>query len=229
MSAAPALAARGLAAGYAGMAAVRGLELEVGAGELVALLGANGAGKTTTVLALAGALAPMAGSVEVGGVATRAPLHQRVRTGTALVTDDRTVFMELTVAENLRVGGVAPAAALALFPELEPHLGRRVGLLSGGQQQMLSLGRALGSEPRILLVDELSLGLAPAIVERLLGAVRAAADRGVAVLVVEQFARSALAVADRALVLSRGEAALAGSGEELLNRIDEVEETYLAA
>lgn len=222
------IAARGLTAGYGSVPAIRGLDLEVVPGQVTALLGANGAGKTTTVLTLAGALKPMAGTVEILGVPTRAPLYSRVRAGTALVTDDRTVFMDLTVEENLAIGKADARLALELFPELRAHLGRRVGLLSGGQQQMLSLGRALASTPRALLIDELSLGLAPAVAERLFTVVREAADQGLAVLLVEQFARSALGLADRAHVLVRGEVALVGTGTELLARLDEIEDAYLS-
>lgn len=227
-SAAPVVAARGLTAGYGAIPAIRGVTLELLSGTVTALLGANGAGKTTTVLALAGALEPMAGDVEVDGAPTRAPLHRRVHEGTALVTDDRTVFMDLTVDENLRIGKSRAELALELFPELRPHRRRKVGVLSGGQQQMLALGRALASEPRALLVDELSLGLAPVVAERLFEAVREAADRGIAVLLVEQYARSALGLADRAHVLVRGEVALSGSGAELLGRIGEIENAYLS-
>jgi ABC-type branched-subunit amino acid transport system ATPase component len=225
---APVLAARALTAGYGTIPAVRGLDLELAGGEVTVLLGANGAGKTTTVLTLAGALRPLSGVVELDGVPTSARLHRRVRLGTALVTDDRTVFMDMTVAENLKVGASRPELALDLFPELQPHLRRQAGLLSGGQQQMLALGRALASKPRALLVDELSLGLAPVVTERLFVAVREAANRGVAVLLVEQYARRALALADRVLVLRRGEVALTGSGGELRSRIDDIEQAYLS-
>ncbi len=224
----PVVAAKDLTAGYGSIPAIRGVSLELVRGTVTALLGANGAGKTTTVLALAGALKPMSGSIEVDGTSTRAPLHRRVHAGTALVTDDRTVFMDLTVDENLRIGKSEPELALELFPELRPHVRRKVGLLSGGQQQMLALGRALASEPRALLIDELSLGLAPVIAERLFEAVREAANRGIAVLLVEQYARSALGLADRAHVLVRGEMALSGSGSDLLGRIGEIENAYLS-
>ena len=219
---------------FGSIPAIRGVSLELVRGTVTALLGANGAGKTTTVLALAGALKPMSGSIEVDGTSTRAPLHRRVHAGTALVTDDRTVFMDLTVDENLRIGKTQPELALELFPELRPHVRRKVGLLSGGQQQMLALGRALASRPRALLIDELSLGLAPVIAERLFEAVREAimnmivrCER-IAVLLVEQYARSALGLADRAHVLVRGEMALSGSGSDLLGRIGEIENAYLS-
>jgi branched-chain amino acid transport system ATP-binding protein len=223
----PLLEARGLSAGYGSLAAVRDIDLSVHPGEVVALLGPNGAGKTTTLKALAGAIAPLAGQVRSKGQPTRAPMHRRARDGLAYVPEERSVFMDLTAAENLRVGAGTPSKALELFPELEPHLGRKAGLLSGGQQQILTLARALATEPDVLLADELSLGLAPLIVSRLLHAVSEAARRGVGVLLVEQHARQALAVADRVYVLQRGRIALAGSATEILDRFDEVEQTYL--
>ncbi len=223
----PLLAASGLSAGYGSLAAVRELDIAVHAGEVVALLGPNGAGKTTTIRTLAGAIAPLGGEVLWKGRPTRARMHRRAREGLAYVPEERSVFMGLTAAENLRVGDGSPEKALELFPELEPHLKRKAGLLSGGQQQILTLARALATEPQVLLADELSLGLAPMIVNRLLQAVREAADRGVGVLLVEQHARQALATADRVYVLQRGRVALEGTAEEILDRLDEVEQTYL--
>jgi branched-chain amino acid transport system ATP-binding protein len=222
------LEARGLSAGYGSLAAVRDVDLSVGRGEVVALLGPNGAGKSTTLKTLVGALKPLAGEVTWKGERTTAPLHRRARMGIAYVPEERSVFMGLTAAENLRVGDGPPEKALELFPELEPHLKRKAGLLSGGQQQILTLARALACEPEVLLADELSLGLAPLVVRRLLGAVREAAQRGVGVLLVEQHARQALAVADRVYVLQRGRVALEGTADEIRGRIGELERTYLA-
>ncbi len=222
------LEARGLSAGYGALAAVRDLDLEVRSGEIVALLGPNGAGKTTTLKTLVGALRPLAGEVRWKGSRTTAPLHRRARLGAAYVPEDRSVFMGLTAAENLRLGDGPPERALELFPELEPHLKRKAGLLSGGQQQILTLARALACEPEVLLADELSLGLAPIVVQRLLEAVRQAAGRGIGVLLVEQHARQALALADRVYVLQRGRVALEGTAAEILDRIGELERTYLA-
>ena len=221
------VAARGLTAGYAGTPAIHEVDLEVRAGEVVALLGANGAGKTTTLLALAGEVAPMSGTVAFDGDERRRRLHQRARRGLGYLTEERCVFMELTGWQNLRLGRGRPDRALALFPELEEHLDKKVGLLSGGQQQMLALGRVLASQPRVLLADELSLGLAPLVVERLLAAVRAAADDGVAVVLVEQHVRQALAVADRVHVLRRGRVVLSGDAAELREDADGIAALYL--
>jgi len=219
--------ARGLTAGYGGTPAIHGLDLEVRAGEVVALLGANGAGKTTTMLALAGEVAPISGTVSFHGDDRRRRLHQRSRQGLGFLTEERCVFMELTGWQNLKLGRGRPDKALELFPELEEHLGKRVGLLSGGQQQMLALGRVLASGPRVLLADELSLGLAPLVVERLLSAVRAAADQGVAVVLVEQHVRQALAIADRVHVLRRGRIVMSGDADDLRGDADGIAAHYL--
>jgi branched-chain amino acid transport system ATP-binding protein len=219
--------ARGLTAGYAGTPAIHGIDLDVRAGEVVALLGANGAGKTTTLLALAGEVAPISGAVVFHGEARRRPLHQRARRGLGFLTEERCVFMQLTGWQNLKLGRGRPEAALAVFPELEEHLDKPVGLMSGGQQQMLALGRVLASEPRVLLADELSLGLAPMVVERLLAAVRAAADSGVAVVLVEQHVRQALAIADRVHVLRRGRIVLSGDADDLRGDAESIAAHYL--
>jgi branched-chain amino acid transport system ATP-binding protein len=221
------LETRGLCAGYHGSAVVRELDLSVAAGEVVALLGANGAGKTTTLLTLAGDLAPVSGQVLLDGNVTTAPLHRRAAGGLALVPEERSVFMGLTAGENLRVGGVDVERVLALFPELRDKLGTRAGLLSGGEQQMLTLGRALAREPRILLADELSLGLAPLVVDRLLAAVRKSADRGVGVVLVEQHVSKVLTVADRVYLLHRGQVELSCTAAEAAQRMSEIEQSYL--
>ncbi len=166
------LEAEGLAAGYGKVTVVRDVDLEIREGEVVALLGPNGTGKTTTLLTLAGDLPPLGGTVNCLGLDGNASLHQRARAGLALVTDARAVFTRLTVAENLRVFRTTREPVVELFPELEAHLDRRVALLSGGQQQMLALGLALSRRPAVVLADELSMGLAPMIVDRLFAALR---------------------------------------------------------
>jgi sulfate-transporting ATPase len=213
------LAARDLSAGYHDVAAIRGIDLEVEQGEVVLLAGANGAGKTTTIMALAGALRPLAGHVELSGERTTAPLHRRCQGAMGIVTEERTIFRSLSVRENLRLGRGEPSVALEHFPELGKRLSVRAGLLSGGEQQMLSLARVIAAKPQVILADELSLGLAPIVVERLLVALRAAADAGAGVLLVEQQVRRALDVADRVYVLRRG--LLAGSGTAESMRADE--------
>lgn len=223
------LQAEGVVAGYKGHPFVQDLDLEVREREVVALLGHNGAGKTTTLLALSGDMAPLGGVVRLFGRPVKTPLHRRARRGLAFVTEERSVFMQMTVAENLRVGGADARAACELFPELQPLLNRQVGKLSGGEQQMLTLGRALGRPTRLLLIDELSLGLAPLVVERLMQAVRAAADeRGLGVLLVEQHVEDALRFSDRAYVMRRGKVVLEGASSEIAGRVRELEDAYLA-
>jgi branched-chain amino acid transport system ATP-binding protein len=223
-----AIEARSLSAGYSAQPVVHELNLEVRPGEVVALLGPNGAGKTTTLLALAGELPLLAGQVAIDGRVTTAPLHKRAQQGLVFVTEEKSVFMGLSTRDNLKVAGVALADALDLFPELERRLDVRGGLLSGGEQQMLSLARGLCRRPHVLLADELSLGLAPMVVTRLLQAVRDAADHfGTAVLLVEQHIRQALAYADRAYVMRRGRIDLSGTASELRGRLAEIENSYL--
>jgi sulfate-transporting ATPase len=220
--------ARALKAGYRETVIVPSLDLEVRAGEVVALLGANGAGKTTTVMTLSGDLPALGGEVHLLGQKTRAPFHQRVNAGLGLVSEERTVLMTMSVADNLKVNQGDADYALELFPELAPHVSRRVSMLSGGQQQMLALARALSRRPKVLLADELSFGLGPLVVERLLQAVRRAADEGMGVLLVEQHIHRALEVADRAYLLRRGRIELAGPAADLYGRVGEIEELYLA-
>jgi branched-chain amino acid transport system ATP-binding protein len=220
--------ARDLSTGYGKMAVVRGLDLRVDAGEVVALIGPNGAGKTTTLLTLAGELAPVAGEVRFLGKPTRSPMHARCRNGLGYVTEERSVIMDMSVADNLKLAAVPPAIAFDYFPALGRIMDRRAGLCSGGEQQMLSLARALGRDPKVLLADELSLGLAPIVVTSLLAAIREAADaRGVGVLLVEQHVRQALKIADRVYVMERGRIVLSGTSDELAGRLDQIEAAYL--
>jgi branched-chain amino acid transport system ATP-binding protein len=220
------LEVEGLTVGYGDVPVVHGIDLVVDHGELVALLGPNGAGKTTTMLALGGVL-PSAGQARFEGQPLTGPLHRRARRGLGFITEERAVFRQLSTRTNLELGGGGVDGAIAIFPELERLLDRQAGLLSGGEQQMLVLARALAARPRLLLVDELSLGLAPMIVQRLLAALRQAADAGTAVLIVEQHAQQALGVADRAYVLLRGAIELEGTGADMLSRIGDIERTYL--
>jgi branched-chain amino acid transport system ATP-binding protein len=227
------LSITGLSTGYLGVPVVRDLDLRVDEGEVVALLGPNGAGKTTTLLTASGLVPVLKGDVQVMGTSIkgRRP-HTIARLGVAHVPEDRSLFFQLSVKENLRLGTgrrkAALATALGYFPALEPLMDRRAGLLSGGEQQMLAMARALASEPRLLMVDEMSLGLAPIIVERLLPVLRQiAADTGAGVLVVEQHVNLVLEVADRAYVLSHGDLALEGPAAHLRENRHLIESSYL--
>jgi branched-chain amino acid transport system ATP-binding protein len=220
----------GVTSGYGPQAVIHDVDIEVFPGEVVALLGPNGAGKTTTLLTLAGELPLHSGEVRLDGAPTNAPLHVRARAGLTYVTEEKSVFMGLSTRDNLRVAGVGVEDVLEVFPELRPRLDIRGGLLSGGEQQMLTLGRALGRKPRILLADELSMGLGPDAARRLLQAVRAAAnERGTAVLLVDQHLRKAVRYADRVYVMRRGRIELTGTAAEIAGRLAEIEDTYLAA
>ncbi|MFK8025539.1 MAG: ABC transporter ATP-binding protein [Ilumatobacter sp.] len=226
-----------LSAGYNGVPVVRDIDLHINPGEVVALLGPNGAGKTTTLLTVSGLIPVLGGSVELLGapVDSRAP-HLNARRGLAHVAEDRSLFFQLSVRDNLRLGvsgdrktrQEAYDRALDMLPALSPLMDRRAGLLSGGEQQMLALARAMVSNPKLLLVDEMSLGLAPIIVERLLPLVRQIADEtGAAVVIVEQHIQMALSVADRAYVLSHGAITMSGTAAEMIERRDLLEASYL--
>ena len=228
------LAVRDLFAGYRGVPVVREINLEVRPGEVVALLGPNGAGKTTTLETIAGLNRPISGTVELSGQNVGGePAHVLARRSLALVPEGRALFPGLTVREHLRLAGGRGAAGreeelLEMLPELRKCLNRKAGLLSGGEQQMLAVGRALVTRPRLLLVDEMSLGLAPVIVERLLPILRRAADElGSSVLFVEQHVALALEISDRAYVLTHGRIRLEGPAAELRERRELLAASYL--
>jgi branched-chain amino acid transport system ATP-binding protein len=213
---------------YGPVQALRGLSLRVGNGEMVALLGANGAGKTTTLRAISGLLAPASGSIVVDGTDIgRMPAQKVVRLGVAHLPEGRELFPELNVVENLKLGHWThrkdrPAEVeqldrmMSLFPRLGERASQAAGTLSGGEQQMLAVARALMSTPRLLLVDELSLGLAPIVVQQLFEALDRVNREGTAVLLVEQFVHLALKHSRRAYVLAKGEVAVEGASAELL-------------
>ncbi|MFD6897593.1 ABC transporter ATP-binding protein [Rhodococcus sp. NPDC060086] len=232
----PLLTAESLTSGYNGVVAVADVNLSVAAGEVLSILGPNGAGKTTTLLSLAGLLPTMKGRVTVLGepVDTGRP-YRMARRGMRFVPDDRGLFPSMTVNEHLRLARRRPdktreSMVFARFPALANLQSRTVGLLSGGEQQMLAIAVALLAEPRLLMVDEMSLGLAPMIVEQMLPAIRDLAhDEGIAVVLVEQHVGLALAVSDRALVLNHGRVVLEGETGALLRERDRVESAYFGA
>jgi branched-chain amino acid transport system ATP-binding protein len=221
-----ALRVKDLRVSYGGIAAVKGISLEIDKGEIVTLIGANGAGKTSTLKAIVGLVPTQAGEVSVFGESIRGvPTPRIVGKGVALVPEGRAIFGNLTVLENLELGAFLqrePAGmaarldrVLRLFPRLSERLAQEAGTLSGGEQQMLAIGRALMSDPKLLLLDEPSLGLSPKLVEQIFEAIVEVARGGLTILLVEQNTRLALETASRAYVLVTGEVALSGSCAEL--------------
>jgi len=232
------LRASGLDVAYGKVQVLEGIDFEVRGGEVVALLGTNGAGKSTLLRTVSGLLRPLAGSVDLDGTdLTHLHPSEIVRLGVVQMPGGRATFPGLTVEENLAVGGVTVPRAeraerveevLTRFPWLGERRSQLAGTLSGGQQQMLALGRALMARPRALLVDELSLGLAPVIVAELLEAVGALRDQGVAVVLVEQHVDLALSFADRAYFLERGRVRFDGAAPDLRERRDLLRAVFLA-
>jgi len=230
------LSVSALSASYGAIRAVTGIALEVGAGRLVTVLGANGAGKSTTLRAIAGLHRPVVGSIKLDGqeIGTL-PAHQVVRRGLALVPEGRMVVAPLSVEENLRLSRYAGrgeeralmARVYELFPRLAERRSQIAGLLSGGEQQMLAIGRAMMTSPKVLLLDEPSMGLAPAIVDQVFGAIVTLHRQGQSILLVEQNAEITLEICDFAYVMRRGSVVAQGTGAEL--RADaKLLETYLA-
>ena len=230
------LEVRALEAGYGGIRAVKGIDLEVAEGELVCLIGANGAGKSSTLRAICGLLPARAGGVRYDGMdISSVPVHELPHRGLVMVPEGRGIFPQLTVRENLAMGAFARrddgvAADLErqfeAFPRLRERSRQTAGTLSGGEQQMLAIARALMARPRLLLLDEPSMGLAPRLVARIFAIVREIAAQGVTILLVEQNARAALELADRAYVMDSGEITLAGPARALLDD-PKVREAYL--
>lgn len=222
----PVLEIDGLAAGYGDLEAVRDVSISLHSGKVTALFGANGAGKTTMLLAAMNILPRLRGEVRLNGVVTTRQLHSLARAGVMFVPCAPTVIKKLSVRDNLLIGAGGIDSAVAYFPELGDLLTRSAGVLSGGEQQMLSLARALATHPKVLLIDEMTLGLAPLIVDRLLKTIRiSAAEDGVAVLLVEQQARRALAVADYWYLLANGKIVESGVADDHVL----LESAYLAS
>jgi branched-chain amino acid transport system ATP-binding protein len=237
VNASEALRLSGLTVARGGRPVVHDVTFEIPRGEVTALLGPNGAGKSTLVLAVAGVLRPLSGSIELGGQELRGRRPETIRqAGVAVVPEGRRLLSDLTVEDNLQVATYAltraeaktgRAYALELFPELTKRLDLAARSLSGGEQQMLVLAQALVSQPKFILIDELSLGLAPVIVKRLIPTIRTVAEAGVGVLLIEQFATVALGLANRAHVMDRGRVQFSGAAAELRARPELLQSSYL--
>lgn len=230
------LEVRDLVSGYGGITAVKGISLHIDSGEIVTLIGANGAGKTTTLRTISGLIRPRRGDIVFEGQSiARYQPDRIVRLGISHVPEGRGIFSRLSVMENLRLGAYSrPGAAIdddldrvfALFPRLKERLRQAGGTLSGGEQQMLAIGRALMAHPRLLLLDEPSMGLSPLLVETIFQTIEEIRREGTPILLVEQNAALALQLADRAYVIESGELVLEGSGSELANN-EQVRRAYL--
>ena len=230
------LAISGLRAGYGTFEVLHDIGLTIEPGQIVALIGANGAGKTTLLKTISGLIRPTAGTIEFDGQdIARRPPHKIVGLGLSQVPEGRAILKRMTVLDNLRMGAFIRSdseidrdidAVFQRFPALAERRDRMAGTLSGGEQQMLAIGRALVARPRLLLLDEPSLGLAPKFITRIFLTLRELQKEGKTILLVEQNARQALQVADRGYVMERGRLVLSGSGQELLN-MPEVQQTYL--
>lgn len=224
MSHQPMLSLKGLKVSYGGIHAVKGIDLDVHQGELVTLIGANGSGKTTTMKAIAGLLTPVAGDVYFQGEKSPGQAHQLLAKGLALVPEGRGVFARMTVFENLQMGAYLRQDAqidedlekmFAYFPRLKERAQQLAGTLSGGEQQMVAIARALMSRPQLLLLDEPSMGLSPIMVQTIFGVIKDVAKAGMTILLVEQNARLALSVAHRAYVMDSGMITIEGDAQQL--------------
>jgi branched-chain amino acid transport system ATP-binding protein len=221
------LEVRSVSAGYGAVPVIHDVDMRVGTGEVVALVGPNGAGKTTTLNAIGGYLKTLGGEISFSGAVMSGAAHRRARQGIAFVNESRSVLRTLSTRENLKLARVDPGRCLEVFPELAARLDLKAGDLSGGEQQMLAVGRALARQPRLLMADELSLGLAPLATERLLRAVRAAANENdVAVLLVEQHLNNITRFADRVYLMVSGRIAFEGTAAELTSSHSSVVQAY---
>jgi branched-chain amino acid transport system ATP-binding protein len=226
-----------LVVAYGGIEALKGVSLEVPSGKIVTLVGANGAGKSTTLKSIVGLVKPKSGSIDYEGTdLTKLNTELMVKKGIALVPEGRKVFADLTVLENLKIGaytrkdhaGIAEdlEKVYSLFPRLKERTWQAAGTLSGGEQQMLAIGRALMSRPKLIMMDEPSLGLAPIVVKELFGIIKKINEEGMTVLLIEQNANAALKIADLGYIMETGKITLSGSGKELLSN-DEIKKAYL--